>query len=286
MNTSRDGFALIAVLWLVAALALLLTVGMRPARLAGNAAENRIGQARALWAARGCVSLVQARHKDGRPGLGREPVALGPATWCSVERIDWDERINPNLVDSIGLLRVLADSVQVASLLDWIDGDDVPRAAGAEAAWYASKGRIRPRNAPVAAVAELALIRGLEGLLVDSMEALFTVRGDGSLSPDRASARVLASVSVLSDSHIERLIAMRARHGSYSSVESVSLALGMDPTADEFRELALRLSTGPEGTTIRAHGWTDLGGRVVRSRIDLEFVPLDDELALSAVEVM
>jgi hypothetical protein len=118
------------------------------------------------------------------------------------------------------------------------------------------------------------------------MEALFTVRGDGSLSPDRASARVLASVSVLSDSHIERLIAMRARHGSYSSVESVSLALGMDPTADEFRELALRLSTGPEGTTIRAHGWTDLGGRVVRSRIDLEFVPLDDELALSAVEVM
>jgi type II secretory pathway component PulK len=203
-----------------------------------------------------------------------------------VERIDWDERINPNLVDSIGLLRVLADSVQVASLLDWIDGDDVPRAAGAEAAWYASKGRIRPRNAPVAAVAELALIRGLEGLLVDSMEALFTVRGDGSLSPDRASARVLASVSVLSDSHIERLIAMRARHGSYSSVESVSLALGMDPTADEFRELALRLSTGPEGTTIRAHGWTDLGGRVVRSRIDLEFVPLDDELALSAVEVM
>lgn len=285
MTRSRDGFALIAVLWLVAALAVLLTVGMRPARLAADAAQNRLGRARALWAARGCLALLQARNAGLGTDVDEGPVALGPATWCTLEPFDWDVRINPNIMDSLGLMRVLDDSVRVASLLDWIDEDDTPREAGAEEGWYRTTGRVLPRNGTLAAVAELTHIRGFEEEPLDSLEALFTVRGNGSVSPDRASALVLSSVSALSDSDVARLVAIRSSRRSFASVESVCLSLGMDPTPDTFRELALRLSIRPTERTFRVYGWTDVGDRVVRSRIDVELMPVDGELAISTVEI-
>jgi type II secretory pathway component PulK len=286
VNASRNGFALITVLWLVAALAVLLSVGMRPAYLAARAAENRLGQRRALWAARGCVALVQARRNDRRPEPGQDSVGLGPATWCRVERLDWDERINPNFVDSLGLARVLADSVKVASLLDWIDEDELPRAAGAEALWYENDARIRPRNGPIAAVAELRHVRGFEREVLDSLELIFTVRGDGTVSPNRASVRVLSSITALSPADVARLIAIRSSGRLFTSVESVYLALGMDPAPDEFRELVLRLSLRAGGRTVRVHGWSDVGGRLVTSRIELELVPVDGEVSVTGVEVM
>jgi len=275
MNDRRGGFALIAVLWLVVALAILLSTGLRPVRLAAAAAENRMSRTRARWAARACG-----------PAPTSESVALGAATWCSIEPLDWDDRINPNRVDSLGLLRALGDSVRVASILDWIDTDDIQRASGAEARWYRERSRIGPRNAPILAVAELGRVRGFEAMGVDTLERRFAVRGDGSVPPDRASASVLSSISALSDSDVGRLIAVRSARGPFESVEEISLTLGLDPTVDEFRQLVRRLSIRPNASTVRARGWTDLGDRVIRVRLDLDLVTVEGELVISGLEAM
>src|SRR5688572_4677137 len=120
---TRDGFALLATLWLTVALAVVLSGGVIPAALAADASENRIAETRARWAAWGCVAALQARYSD-RDEIGSVlRIDLGATTHCRTESQDWDERINPNVVDSAGLWSALGDSVVVASLLDWIDAD-------------------------------------------------------------------------------------------------------------------------------------------------------------------
>jgi hypothetical protein len=46
------------------------------------------------------------------------------------------------------------------ALLDWIDSDDDPRPFGAERAWYHDAHRPRPRNAELAHLNEIYLVRG------------------------------------------------------------------------------------------------------------------------------
>lgn len=46
------------------------------------------------------------------------------------------------------------------SLRDWEDEDDLHRLDGAERTWYREQGRSGPRNAPIASVGELRLVRG------------------------------------------------------------------------------------------------------------------------------
>ena len=53
----------------------------------------------------------------------------------------------------------------INSLRDWEDEDDLRRLDGAERAWYREQGRPGPRNAPIANVAELRLIRGYPQVL-------------------------------------------------------------------------------------------------------------------------
>ncbi len=58
--TGRRGFALLAVLWLVAAVTTLAGTSVHLARSAGSVSSNRIALARARWAAEGCVAVAQA----------------------------------------------------------------------------------------------------------------------------------------------------------------------------------------------------------------------------------
>lgn len=281
----RDGFALIAVLWLVVALATVLSVGLAPARTAAEATENRLAQTRALWAARACVALLQARDWDGGSAPGPDAVALGISTWCSVEPLDWDERVNPNVTDSSALARVLGDSVQVASILDWLDADDRPREAGAESDWYLSQGRPSPRDGALVSVEEISLVRGFEDESPEELYGLFTVRGDGRISPDRAPARALSALTALTPQEISRLVASRSGGGSLTSAESVARAAEMSPSISGFRELTRRLAIGRPERTVRIHGWTETGERRIEAGLIVTLVWVNQSLTIADVEI-
>jgi len=176
---NREGFALITVLWLVTALAALSLAGTLAARDAATAAGNRIAHTRALWRAEGCAQRVLARlHHPPEPDGAWEriprwlPLDDFPHRGCAVGLAPAGNALDVNAAEHEQLARVLeglgappaaADSV-AAAILDWRDPDDLPRPTGAEASWYRSRGLSLPRNGPIAAAGELAMIRGVSGL--------------------------------------------------------------------------------------------------------------------------
>jgi type II secretory pathway component PulK len=180
---------------------------------------------------------------------------------------------------------VLGDSVRVGSILDWIDGDDVARAAGAESEWYLARGRKPPRNAGLAHARELVLVRGFEGLDARTLEALFTARGDGRVSPNRASARVLRSISLLTPEDAERLVELRAARRPFRDAEDVDLALGLDLDVDGFRELTNRLSFAGPGRTMRVVGRSRGARGPITAELIATVVPANDRLAVVGMEV-
>lgn len=289
MNSSaetraRGGFALIAVLWLVAALGVVVTAGLASVETARLTAENRIHAARARWAALGCLAMAQSRYSGTGRLLALDSVALGASVWCGLHEVDPAERVNPNVADSVGLTRVL-DQAQVAALLDWMDADDAPRAAGAEAPWYRAHHRRRPRNAPFQAVAEMTLVRGFETADISSLEGWFTVRGDGRVAPNRASERVLETIGILPQGSPATLVAMRASGRRYSDAADIVNALGLSLSTHEFRALAGRLSFDEGTTTFRVEGASDAGGRLLRTVFDADVRAAPGQLAVLRIEL-
>ena len=265
LRDPRGGFALLSVLWLIAALAILTLTQVAPAIVARRAAENRTQVTRARWAAHGCLALLRSRVAAGARAPGTDSVAFSETVWCTVESLRPDERLNPNFTDSAGLVRALGDPVMTASILDWIDPDDQPRDGGAEASWYRTRQRATPRNSSLADPAELALVRGFEHATIADLESWFTTRGDGSVSPMRAERWVLESVSGLPFGWMDRLTS--ARFSSPASAEQLVAALGLQPTIGEFREMERRLSFAEESNVLRIVGHADAGRAVLKSTL-------------------
>jgi type II secretory pathway component PulK len=71
----QRGFALLAVLWVIVALTALTGAGVVSARTAGAVTRNRIGLARARWAAEGCLAVALA----GLDRIARTEQPLAPA---------------------------------------------------------------------------------------------------------------------------------------------------------------------------------------------------------------
>ncbi len=98
------GFALLAVLWLVAALAALAMAGTAAARVAGAATMNRVVLARARWAAEGCLAAVRAtldsvvRANQPLAAFDGDTVyfATSARCWSRVVEDDEDGRVNLN----------------------------------------------------------------------------------------------------------------------------------------------------------------------------------------------
>lgn len=284
MMARRDGFALVAVLWLILLLSALGSAGIAPVVVEQRAAENRVALGRAGWAALACLELLRARVARGTEVQeSLDSIALGASVWCDAESMNVDERVNVNVADSAGLQRVLGDPGRVAALLDWIDEDDLPRAAGAEAEWYRAAMRPLPRNAPLRDPSELALVRGFEAIAPDELYRVFTTRGLGRVSPNRAPSWALGSVSVLSEQQIERVVALRTSGATFAAAEQVTVAAGLDPTIPEFRDLTQRLSFNESEHTVVVSGRVSLGERTLESRLVVVLIETDGELVVSHV---
>lgn len=206
----RPGFALLFVLWMLVGIAA-LSVGLASSeRQLLRAGTNRMLMTRGTWLAEGCIARARAVIDDtlhastsaaeaGWRSIDSVLAASRITSDCTIEAHPVGTAIDVNgaspvqlvlAMESLGVTPEVADSLADA-ILDWVDSDDSPRAAGAEAVWYRARHLRTPRNGPIFARAELSRVRGVRG--VRGADSVLGVER-GRLLIGRASMAVLASV--------------------------------------------------------------------------------------------
>ena len=184
--SSERGFVIVAVLWLVAALAtlaMIFSVYLSNSARALALSDTAL-QAEALISAGVELTAYQLRlaDNDARPAQGTFQTRLNGAD-LAVSFISEAARIDLNAAPKellAGLLLVLGASAEDAGqyadrIIGWRT-KATPEAAGKEDALYLAAGRTyTPRQAPFAHVNELALVLGLPPVLVERALPFVTV---------------------------------------------------------------------------------------------------------------
>jgi general secretion pathway protein K len=228
----RRGFALLAVLWIIACASMLVLGTSLVARQSISAAQNRVDMARATWKAEGCLEEARAVIAAAMSGRTAD-VMLQGVSWNTLDRAvarafavapgGCEVRLRAvgtaiNLAEADGELvrRILTEAVVpnnkidslVDALLDWRDADDVARPHGAERNWYRARGRHPPRNAPLADVRELSRVAGFDS--VSGLDTFFTTES-GRISINHAPVVVLAALPGFSEEVAGRAAERRLR---------------------------------------------------------------------------
>jgi type II secretory pathway component PulK len=288
----RRGFALLAVLWVIAGLSALALGVTLAARQAVAAAHNRNDLTRAQWRAEECAEQARAviagalSHGEWR-GLDRVVRAASSGrSDCSVSLRASGSRLNVNTIDEETLRALLArlgtpprrrDSL-VDALLDWRDADDVPHALGAERAWYEQRSLLLPRNGPLADIRELRLVRGYEAF--GALDSLLDVE-PARLSLDQAPLSLLASLPGFGEEAVSRASELRAR--SLPIGDLVAFAGQLSPNARErllsgYAELVARTTPEPDAWILTARATT--GSPAVTAVLELRLVRGGDRAAI------
>jgi general secretion pathway protein K len=243
-STREGGFAMIAVLLVLALIGLLgaeFAYSMRlEARAAGNYKDTllagHLAQAAVESAIRELVGqgTIAVEAEDGlltfytRGGaalkrLPREGVPLGSGQYA-YRITDETARLNVNSISPANLDRLLQlldvekreRDIIVNSLQDWIDENDAHRANGAETEDHYSQLPFpyRARNSKLESIAELLQIRGVSPELYrgtagrPGLADLLTVFGEGQININTAGKPVLQTLG-LSDAEILEIRATR-----------------------------------------------------------------------------
>jgi type II secretory pathway component PulK len=159
--TARRGFALLAVLWVVVAIAALAAGAVEHARADATVTGGSVARMRARWAAEGCLAVTQARMdatlSAGQPFSAsfRDTLHFADGAACRAEDLDPTARILRDST-SAAISRRL-DSALIASGLDTAQSDTFFTRYG--------DGRINLNAAPAAVIGLLPGI-GPEALRV------------------------------------------------------------------------------------------------------------------------
>jgi type II secretory pathway component PulK len=182
-------------------------------------------------------------HELVPPEIADQSIIGDEVSWqVNWRLIDESAKINVNLAPADLLLELeCLDEAAVASILDWIDEDDVPNPDGAENDYYSGlESAYSCKNRPIDNIEELLLVKGIsleiyygynleEGdnhlgetgvetsEFVDDVPQngapglcdLLTVFGDGRININTASKQVLDALPLLSDSAVSEIISMQ-----------------------------------------------------------------------------
>lgn len=253
----KNGFALITVLWLMAALGGLVVVGGASLSLARPKAENRLTEMRERWAARACAEIFRARFAKDTAFVGLDSVSLGPDLSCSVSRFSPSSRLPLNQVGDESMSRLLSNDSLVDAILDWRDPDDEPRQDGAERQWYVAHKATPPRNASFGSMRELLLVRGVTPEVYEWLATLLELASDGHIDPNIAPVEVLNALDELPIGGAQALVAGRIRGRKYRGEGDVFDALragGYALTAEQLGRLSARLIFTQQPEAVRASG--------------------------------
>lgn len=239
--SSRGGFALLAVLWILVGISALGLAANLAAREGVASARNRADLDRAAWRAEGCLEraraaihdVLQAHRFEGRGATvwGRMDREIARSlllrdSGCDLEMRAAGAALDVNAADDETLRRLLlvlgrspaqADSL-VDALADWRDEDDAPRPFGAERPAYRAAGMRPPRNGLLADPRELRLVRGWGDL-----PGIDTLLGTepGRVPVSHAPSAVLASIPGLGPEGAARAAEMRMRDEQITDLDAL-----------------------------------------------------------------
>lgn len=221
-HTEREqGFILIAVLWILGALATLAIVYSYYQREAALNVVNHVEQiqARALAAAGVELAAYQLMAQPGaQPLAGRFDFQQGDAT-VTVDYRSENSRIDLNFAPPqilAGLFTGLGvDSDSALRYADHIAAWRTPLAKGAndtEAAFYQAAGKnYGPRHGAFQGVYELGLVADIPPLLIDRVLPYLTVySGRPEINALSATSQVLAAIPGLTPERLQLLLNLRA----------------------------------------------------------------------------
>jgi len=252
MNFNRKGFALITVLWLIAALASVVALEVGAVRLGNQASANRIVLTRGRWAAEACLAIVQRRWAEHRmPDTAS--FDLGRGTHCSWHVDDPTTRINVNIAD-----------VEMLRGLGW---SETFLQAVVEAR----------RRGPFQSVGQLSQLAGYDSSAVDQA----TVLGPGSINVTAAPRELLRTLPGLTAEAVDLVLYRRSVGRPVTSLDELVAVLS--PSSREallgrYADLARVATFAPPQLVVRAQGWVE--GFGPRATIEVVTVPLPERLAI------
>lgn len=165
--------------------------------------------------------------------------------------IDESAKINVNLAPADLLLEFeCLDEAAVASIMDWIDEDDVPNPDGAENDYYSGlESAYRCKNKPIDNIEELLLVKGIslgiyygynpaegDNHLSETSEFvddvphnsvtglcdLLTVYGEGRININTAPKQVLDVIPMLSNTAVSEIVSMqKGASRKFSSMDDI-----------------------------------------------------------------
>jgi general secretion pathway protein K len=308
-RVKRDGFALMAALWLVVIVGVTgyeLSVRSRVRRLAvANALEKVAADAAAdaaLETVRAALENRLAHPLDAR-SRSLADAALDPWGDLTFLRDDTlhlgDERawahgydagtrLNLNRATEGDIRRLLSaipldagEADRLAQrIMDWRDADSFRRSRGMERDDYLRSGaRVLPANAEFSQVAELRDVDGVTAELYARLAPYFTVSGTGQVNLNAAPRVVLASLPGLGDEAIAMIL--RARQGSrpLRSMEELTQRLSAgarEAIAEAGNDLSGRVTFDVREVVVTGEGW--LEGSPLRSPAEAVFARGGDAL--------
>jgi len=300
------GFVMLAVLWVMVGVdAIGLGLALM-ARRAADAAHNRRAETIAQWLAEGCASRAEAAigkaltHRDDNsasaadvarvawarldaavaafPDLSGAPCALTiRPTGITIDINTADGSLFTRLFEALGNPPAVADSLADA-LLDWRDGDDVPRQSGAEAAWYLARGRIPPRNASFGDMRELTRVRGFEALV--GLDSVLGIDPDRVVL-DRAPLAVVAALPGFTVEAVSHIADHRARGAPVPDLLSLGAELspaGRSALLADYQNLVRLTTSEPDAWLITARAVA--GAPPVTFVLELRLVRAGDRAAV------
>lgn len=252
---ARRGFAMIAALWLVVAIAtvaLYFATDARERRQLGiEAAERGRARAAALGAlamtqARLEVALEQARATGAQaqnlrasdPWLGIDSVFGGSmyvdSVLVNVRFREPATLLNINVANEAALKAFFAFVLRdtevandlAASILDWRDPDSLPRINGAERDDYIKKHLlVLPTNTPFREIEELIHVNAMTPEIYATVVPYLTTRGDGRININTAPEAVLRTLPGVTDDVIANILGLRSQGQRIQNLNEVFAAI-------------------------------------------------------------
>lgn len=252
--STRRGFALVAALWIlviVSALSLELSVGARGRRLA---AANVSERAAAIAAADAGVEQAFGRldrmrrlpytNTDVTTVMILDPWSTAPAVAGGTgavgefryrvtlhdagAQLDLNRASEEQLHRLFAALRVDAAHADraVAAILDWRDGDDLPRLHGAERDDYLRIGAaVLPANGPFTNVGELTQVIGVTQPIFERVRPYLTTVGSGIVNVNVAERPVLLALPGFGEEAAAAVLSLRSRGGRVNNLEALASTL-------------------------------------------------------------
>lgn len=308
-RSGRNGFALMAALWLVVIVGVTgyeLSVRSRVRRLAvANSLEKVSADAAAdaaLETVRAALENRLAHPLDARSRtlvdatldpwgdltfLRSDTLKLGDER-ASAHAYDAGTRLNLNRATEGDIRRMLSaipidagEADRLAQrITDWRDADSFRRSRGMERDDYLRSGaRVLPTNAEFSQVAELRDVDGVTAELYARIAPYFTVFGTGQVNLNAAPRVVITSLPGMSDEAISVIFRYRQSSRPMRSFEEVTQRLSpgaREAIAAAGNELSGRVTFDTREVVVTGEGWLD--GSPLRSSAEAVFARGGDAL--------